>query len=97
MKWKVATFNVNGIRARRQVVLSWLERNRPDVLCLQEIKCQDCEFPVDEIRAIGYESSVYGQKSFHGVAVLTTQQPDEVHRGFEDGEPDDESRLIAVW
>jgi exodeoxyribonuclease III len=96
MKWKVATFNVNGIRSRRQVVLSWVERNRPDVLCLQEIKCQDSEFPVEPLRDIGYESSVCGQKSFHGVAILSTQKPDEVQRGFDDGESDAEARLIAA-
>jgi exodeoxyribonuclease III len=96
MKWKVATFNVNGIRSRRQVVLSWVEQNRPDVLCLQEIKCQDFEFPVEEILNIGYESSVCGQKSFHGVAILSKQRPDEVQRGFGDGQPDEEARLIAI-
>lgn len=96
MKWKVATFNVNGIRSRRQVVLAWIERNRPDVLCLQEIKCQDSEFPLEDMRDIGYEASVRGQKSFHGVAILSLQKPEEVNRGFEDGEPEEEARLIAI-
>lgn len=96
MIWKIATFNVNGIRSRKQVVLSWIERNRPDVLCLQEIKCRDSEFPAEEIQDIGYESSVIGQKSFHGVAILSLQKPEEVHRGFEDGEPEEDARLIAV-
>ena len=95
MKWKVATFNVNGVRSRQQAVISWIEQNKPDVLCLQEIKCRDFEFPVDPIQEIGYEASVYGQKSFHGVATLSLKKPDEVRRGFSDGQPDEEARLIA--
>jgi len=96
MKWKIATFNVNGIRSREHVVVSWIERNRPDVLCLQEIKCRDSEFPVDSLRALGYEASVCGQKSFHGVAILSQRKPEEVRRGFGDGQSDEEARLIAA-
>ncbi|MFZ2446389.1 MAG: exodeoxyribonuclease III [Syntrophobacteraceae bacterium] len=96
MKWKVATFNVNGIRARLQGLMTWLERSKPDVLCLQEIKCRDEDFPAAPLREIGYEASVYGQKSFHGVAILSPQKPDEVRRGFNDGQPDEEARLIAA-
>jgi len=96
MKWKIATFNVNGIRSREQVVVSWLEQNRPDVLCLQEIKCQDAEFPRGPLREAGYEASVCGQKSFHGVAILSVRKPEEVRYGFGDGGPDTEARLIAA-
>jgi len=95
MPWKIATFNVNGIRSRLQVVLSWLDQNRPDILCLQEIKCQDAEFPFDAIREAGYEASVCGQKSFHGVAILSVRKPEAVKRGFGDGVADVEARLIA--
>jgi exodeoxyribonuclease-3 len=96
MKWKIATFNVNGIRSREHVVVSWLERNRPDVLCLQEIKCRDSEFPAAPMRELGYEASVYGQKSFHGVAILSLRKPETVRRGFADAGPDEEARLIAA-
>jgi len=96
MKWKIATFNVNGIRSRQQVVLSWIERNRPDVLCLQEIKCQDSEFPIGSLREIGYEASVCGQKAFHGVATLSLKKPEAVFRGLGDDVPDEEARLIGV-
>jgi len=96
MKWKIATFNVNGIRSRERVVASWVERHRPDVMCLQEIKCQDSAFPVDALREAGYEASVYGQKSFHGVAILSRRKPEIVRRGFGDGGPDEEARLIAA-
>ena len=96
MKWKIATFNVNGIRSREHVVVSWLEQNRPDVLCLQEIKCQDAEFPRGSLREAGYEASVCGQKSFHGVAILSVRKPEEVRYGFGDGGSDTEARLIAA-
>lgn len=96
MKWKIATFNVNGIRSRQQVVLSWIERNSPDVFCLQEIKCQDSEFPIGPFREMGYEASICGQKSFHGVAILSKHVPETVTRGFNDGIPDEEARLIAA-
>ena len=96
MSWKIATFNVNGIRSRRSVVESWIERTRPDVLCLQEIKCRDEEFPFDSMRELGYESSVCGQKAFHGVAILSLRKPEEVRRGFGDSGPDIEARLIAA-
>lgn len=96
MKWKIATFNVNGIRSRQQVVLSWIQQNRPDVLCLQEIKCRDSEFPLTELSEIGYEACICGQKSFHGVAILSARKPEEVMRGFCDGEPDLEARLISA-
>ena len=96
MKWKIATFNVNGIRSRQNVLLSWLDRSRPDVLCLQEIKCQDEEFPFDSLREAGYQASVCGQKSFHGVAILSVRKPEEVRRGFGDGGSDEEARLISA-
>ncbi|MCE5333938.1 MAG: exodeoxyribonuclease III [Desulfobacteraceae bacterium] len=96
MSWKIATFNVNGIRSRLDVVVSWLDRVKPDVLCLQEIKCRDPEFPVGALSEIGYESSVCGQKSFHGVAIVSRVSPDEVRRGFNDGQSDEEARLIAA-
>ncbi|MDR3567021.1 MAG: exodeoxyribonuclease III [Syntrophobacteraceae bacterium] len=96
MAWKIATFNVNGIRARLDVVKSWLDQNRPDVLCLQEIKCRDEEFPGESLRELGYEAAVFGQKAFHGVAILSLRSPEEVRRGFGDCGPDSQARLIAA-
>jgi exodeoxyribonuclease-3 len=96
MSWSVATFNVNGIRARVSIVLDWLRLNTPDVLCLQEIKCQNDQFPLEPFRELGYSCWVYGQKSFNGVATLSKREPEEVIRGFLDGEPEDEARLIAT-
>ncbi len=96
MVWKIATFNVNSIRSRLHVVESWLARNRPDVLCLQEIKCVDADFPFDSLRGLGYEAAVCGQKSYHGVAILSLRRPEEVRRGFGDPASDVEARLIAA-
>lgn len=96
MSIRVATFNVNGIRARLPVLLNWLAKSRPDVLCMQEIKCLDDQFPVDALKEAGYCCAVRGQRSFNGVAILTRDEASEIQVGFNDGEPDAEARLISV-
>jgi exodeoxyribonuclease III len=96
MLWKIATYNVNGIRARLAAVLEWLQDSRPDVLCLQEIKCRTEEFPTDAFQAAGYASHVRGQKGFHGVAILARRPSTKILDSFRDGENDDEARLIAA-
>ena len=86
---KIATFNINGIRARRTNLLEWLEREQPDVACLQELKAQDADFPIDDIRAAGYGAIWQGQKSWNGVAILAKgDDPLEIRRGLP-GDPDD--------
>jgi len=86
---KIATFNINGIRARRTNLLEWLEREQPDVVCLQELKAQDADFPIDDIRAAGYGAIWQGQKSWNGVAILAKgDDPLEIRRGLQ-GDPDD--------
>jgi len=95
MLWKLATFNVNGIRARLPAVLDWLQIHQPEVLCLQEIKCQDKDFPFEPFREAGYSAGVRGQKAYNGVAILTKTPPAEIRLGFTDGEPEEEARLIA--
>ena len=94
---KIASFNINGIKARLPRLLEWLEETRPDVACLQEIKSQDEGFPAAEFEKIGYGAIWHGQKSFNGVAILARDQvPEEVKRGL-DGEPEDEhSRYIEA-
>lgn len=90
---RIATFNANSIRSRLDAVLAWLGRERPDVLCVQETKVQDAEFPADPIRAAGYHVTFRGQKAYNGVAVISRAEPDEVAFGLDD-EPRDESRLL---
>jgi len=93
---KLATWNVNSIRARLERVLPWLEQTRPDVLCLQETKVTDDAFPVGELRALGYEAACHGQRTYNGVAILSRTPLTEVTRGFGDGEDDAQARLIAA-
>jgi exodeoxyribonuclease-3 len=86
---KVATFNVNGIRSRLAHLLEWLEREQPDVACLQELKAPDDAFPIGEIRAAGYGAVWHGQRSWNGVAILARgMDPAETRRGVP-GDPDD--------
>ncbi|MBX3236788.1 MAG: exodeoxyribonuclease III [Nitrospiraceae bacterium] len=93
---KVATFNVNSLRKRIPIVLEWLQRHQPDVLCLQETKVQDSEFPLMALAPSGYEITYRGMKSYNGVAVLTRTKPDAVFYGFDDGGDTEEARLMRV-
>ncbi|HAA91718.1 MAG TPA: exodeoxyribonuclease III [Rhodospirillaceae bacterium] len=86
---KLATFNVNSIKARLPRVLEWLEETTPDVVVLQEIKCVDEAFPALEIESLGYRTAVHGQKTYNGVAMLSRHEIEDVHRGLP-GDPDDE-------
>ncbi len=92
---KLATWNVNSITARLPLVTRWLNQARPDVLCLQEIKCTDDRFPVDEFAALGYESTVYGQRTYNGVAILSHAKCKDVQRGFPEDGADAHARLLA--
>jgi exodeoxyribonuclease-3 len=86
---KIATFNVNGIRSRLASLLQWLEREQPDIACLQELKAPDDAFPIDAIRAAGYGAIWHGQRSWNGVAILARgADPIESRRGLP-GDPDD--------
>lgn len=93
---RVASFNVNGIRARLPLLLSWLRQDAPEVVCLQETKVQDPEFPQEPLEELGYRSLFRGEKGFNGVATLS-REPEELMRlGFDDEGPPDEARLILV-
>jgi exodeoxyribonuclease-3 len=93
---RIATFNVNSIRARLPILLEWLERERPSVVCLQETKAQDVDFPQEAVRAAGYEALFRGEKSYNGVAILARAPIEPVQIGFHDGGPADESRLLIA-
>src|SRR5665213_9839 len=67
---KIVTYNLNGIRARLPRLIEYLSEQKPDLLCLQEIKCADEAFPIEDLRAAGYDGHWHGQKGFNGVAVL---------------------------
>jgi exodeoxyribonuclease-3 len=94
---KIATYNINGIGARLPRLLEWLERESPDVACLQELKAPDTAFPQVAIRGAGYGAIWHGQVSFNGVAILAKgADPVEIRRGLP-GDPDDtHSRYIEA-
>jgi len=94
---RIATFNVNGIRSHLPNLLEWLQRDTPDVVCLQELKASDEAFPALAIRSAGYGAVWHGQKSWNGVAILARDtDPVETRRGLPDGEADSHSRYIEA-
>ncbi|MFQ6051134.1 MAG: exodeoxyribonuclease III [Candidatus Hydrothermarchaeota archaeon] len=92
---KIATYNVNSIRSRLHIVIPWLERNRPDIFCMQETKVEDRKFPVNQFRRIGYHVAFSGSKGRNGVAIASLEEPRDVKFGF-DAEPKDKDRLIKA-
>ena len=92
---QIVTWNINSVRTRLHNVLSYLREVSPDVLCLQEIKCTDEQFPRLEIEAEGYNVAVHGQKSWNGVAILS-KRPLEVTRGLPGNDADVQSRYIEA-
>lgn len=93
---KIASWNINSIRARVERLTAWLSAHQPDVVCLQELKCADAEFPADAIRGAGYQAVWYGQRTYNGVAILARDLPAEVEKGLNDGVDEPESRVIAA-
>ena len=94
---KLSTFNLNGIRARLPRLIEWLEREKPDVACLQELKCADEALPIADIEAAGYGAVWHGQKGFNGVAILERGATPELRRVGLPGDPDDShSRYIEA-
>ncbi|HUW37715.1 MAG TPA: exodeoxyribonuclease III [Rhodocyclaceae bacterium] len=92
---KIATWNVNSLKVRLPQVLEWLATHQPDVLCLQETKLEDKNFPIGAIEAAGYRAVSSGQKTYNGVAILSRSQAQEVVRGI-DGFDDAQQRVISA-
>jgi exodeoxyribonuclease-3 len=98
---KIATWNVNSIKARLPLLTRWLEQAKPDVALLQEIKCLESDFPSLEIRGLGYHTELVGQKSYNGVAVLSLKPMTVVQRALPeaaslDRAPDQQARYLEV-
>lgn len=91
---KIATWNINGVKARIDNLLHWLGESQPDIACLQEIKSVDENFPRLEIEALGYHVETHGQKGFNGVALLSKLRFDEVNRGLAGDDEDVQARFI---
>jgi exodeoxyribonuclease III len=92
---RIATWNVNSVRQRLPHLLDYLREVEPDVLCLQEIKCLDEQFPRMEVEELGYNIETHGQKGFNGVAILA-KRPFEVARGLPGDDADIQSRYIEA-
>lgn len=95
MRFRIATFNVNSIRSRLHIVIPWLRENQIDVLCMQETKVDDRNFPEADFHRIGYHIVFSGSKGRNGVAIASLQEPNDVASGF-DSEPEDRDRLIRA-
>ena len=93
---KIATWNINGVKARIENLQHWLKESSPDIACLQEIKSVDELFPRLEIEALGYHVETHGQKGFNGVAILSKKSPDEVIRGLPGDDSDEQARFIEA-
>ena len=90
---KIASFNINGILARQDALKAWIEAAAPDLVCLQEIKKVDAEFPRAAFEAMGYRVETHGQKSFNGVGILSKYPLEDITRGL----PGDDSDETARW
>lgn len=93
---KIVSWNINSLRKRQDRLLAWLRETAPDVVCLQETKCTDEQFPKDALRAAGYHSAFHGQKSYNGVAIIAKREPLDVRPGLCDEEEDAQARILAA-
>src|SRR3989344_5063568 len=82
-KIKIASWNVNSIRTRKEQVKDWLEKKSPDILCIQETKVKDEDFPIKYFADLGYNVVVHGEPKYNGVAILSKFLIEDVVRGFE--------------
>jgi exodeoxyribonuclease III len=93
---RIATWNVNSIRQRMDNLQAWLKELQPDIVCLQEIKCTDDDFPREPLEALGYNVAVHGQKTFNGVALLSKLPFDEVAPGLIGDNDDVQARFLEA-
>jgi exodeoxyribonuclease III len=93
---RIATWNINGVKARIDGLLTWLKETSPDLVCLQEIKSVDEGFPAADIEALGYNVAVHGQKGFNGVALLSKPPLEDIRRGLPGDDLDPQSRYIEA-
>ncbi len=94
---KIATWNVNSIKARLPNALDWLREEAPDVVCLQELKVTDDNFPRLEIESLGYNLAVHGQKTYNGVAILSKFPLEDIRYGLAGDDSDEQARYVEAW
>lgn len=92
----IATWNVNSIRARKDRLLAWLEKRRPDVVCLQELKCESDVLAEIGLEALGWHVVANCQRTYNGVAILSREPLADALLGMQDGEEDPQARLVAA-
>jgi exodeoxyribonuclease III len=92
---RIATWNVNSVKAHIEQVTRWLGEAKPDVVCLQEIKCEDQGFPAEVFEGLGYQCAVHGQKTYNGVALLSRYPIENIVRGLPGEDEDVQSRFIS--
>ena len=93
---KIASFNINGIKARTPALINWLKESSPDVALLQEVKSIDEDFPKETFEGLGYNVETHGQKSFNGVAILSKYPLREIRRGLPGDKSDEQARWIEA-
>jgi len=93
---KVASWNINSLRKRQERLFAWLEANEPDIVCLQETKCPDEQFPVLALQAAGYHSVYHGEKSYNGVAILSKNESRNMRPSLCDDVVDPQARVVAA-
>jgi len=93
---RIVTWNVNSLRVRLERVVAWLQRHDPDVVCLQETKCPDDQFPRAELEALGYHLAIAGQKGLNGVAILSKQPLEDVADALPGRDDDEQKRYLAA-
>src|SRR4029077_1976539 len=93
---KIASWNINSLRKRQESLFEWLEKTKPDIVCLQETKCPDGQFPALTLQAAGYHSAYYGEKSYNGVAILAKIELRDVRPSLCDEVIDPQARVIAA-
>ncbi len=93
---KIASWNINSLRKRQERLFAWLEGTKPDIVCLQETKCRDEQFPALALQAVGYHSAYHGEKSYNGVAILSKTSLRDVRASLCDEIVDPQARVIAA-
>jgi exodeoxyribonuclease III len=92
----IATWNVNSVKARLENVLAWLAEASPDIVCFQELKCEDAAFPKEAFEAAGYNVAVHGQKTYNGVAILSKRPFDDVRARLPGDDADEQARYLEA-
>jgi exodeoxyribonuclease III len=93
---RIVSWNINSLRKRQDRLFAWLETTRPDIVCLQETKCTDDQFPALALQAVGYHSAYHGEKSYNGVAILAKSELGDVRPSLCDEVVDPQARVIAA-